>query len=65
MAYEGRLKEPLDKHGLKPEPVVRKALEEEVRRRPLSSIEEIAEGLSERVSRIPGEEVAELVRRGR
>jgi polyhydroxyalkanoate synthesis regulator phasin len=60
-----KLKELLDKYGVKPGPVVRKALEEEVRRRALSSIEERAKGLSERVSKIPDEEVAELIRRDR
>jgi len=60
-----RLKELLDKYGIKPGPVIRRALEEEVRRRMLSEIEERAKKLSERVSHIPDEEIVEIIREDR
>jgi len=60
-----RLKELLDRYGIKPGPVIRRALEEEVRRRMLSEIEEKAKRLCERISHIPDEEVAEIIREDR
>ncbi len=60
-----RLKELLDKYGIRPGPVIRRALEEEVRLRMLGEIEEKARELSERVSHIPDEEIAELIREDR
>ena len=60
-----RLKELLDRYGIKPGPVIRRALEEEVRRRMLSEIEERAKKLSERVSHIPDEEIVEIIREDR
>ena len=45
-----RLKELLDKYGVKPGPVIRIALEEEVKKRVLSELEEKAKRLSKRVS---------------
>ncbi len=60
-----RLKELLDRYDIKPGPVIRRALEEEVRRRMLSEIEERAKKLSERVPHIPDEEIAEIIREDR
>ena len=60
-----RLKELLDRYGIKPGPVIRRALEEEVRRRMLSEIGERAKKLSERVSHIPDEEIVEIIREDR
>ena len=60
-----RLKEQLDKYGIKLGPIVRRALEEEVRRRMLEEIRERASELSKRVSHIPDEEIARLIREDR
>jgi len=57
-----RLKELMDKYGIKPGPIIREALEREVRRRILEEIEEKARKLSEKVGHIPDEEVAEIIR---
>ena len=60
-----RLKELLDRYGIKPGPVIRRALEEEVRRRLLEEIEAKVRELSTRVSHIPDEEIAKLIREDR
>ena len=60
-----RLKELLDLYGVKIGPVVRRALEEEVRRRALLKIEERARELSGKLRHISDEEVARLIREGR
>jgi len=60
-----RLKELLDKYGVKPGPVIRRALEEEVKRRVLSELEEKAKRLSERLSHISDEEVVSIIREDR
>jgi len=60
-----RLKELLDKYGIKPGPVIRRALEEEVKKRVLSELEEEARVLSERLSHISDEEVASIIREDR
>ena len=60
-----RLKELLDKYGIKPGPIIRRALEEEVKRRMLGEIEEMARELSRRVSHIPDEEIARIIREDR
>lgn len=57
-----RLKGLLDRYGVKPSPVIRKALEEEVRRRMLDEIEERAKRLSRSVSHIPDDEIAKIIR---
>ncbi|MGC8982851.1 MAG: hypothetical protein ACP5KA_03755 [Desulfurococcaceae archaeon] len=60
-----RLKELMDELGIKPGPVIRKAIEEEVRRRVLEKLES---GISEVVgelSTIPDEEIARLIREDR
>jgi len=59
------LKELLDKYGIKPGPVIRKALEEEVRRRVLSELEGRAKALAEKLSHISDEEIASLIREDR
>jgi len=56
-----RLKELLDKYGIKPGLVIRRALEEEVKRHVLSELEEEARALSERLSHISDEEVASII----
>ena len=60
-----RLKELLDKYGVKPGPVIRRALEEEVKRRVLSEAKRDAEELKEALSYITDEEIAELIREDR
>ena len=60
-----RLKEQLDKYGIKLAPIVRRALEEEVRMRMLEEIRERASELSKRVLHIPDEEIARLIREDR
>ncbi len=52
-------------YGIKPGPVIRKALEEEVRKRMLEEIEARARELGSRVSHIPDEEIAKLIREDR
>ena len=60
-----KLKELLDKYGIKPGPVIRRALEEEVRKRMLEEAEEKARRLSEKVAHIPDDEVARIIREDR
>jgi len=60
-----RLKELLDKYGIKPGPIIRRALEEEVRRRVLGELEERARELSAKLSHVSDEEVATLIREDR
>jgi len=60
-----RLKELLDKYGIKPSPLIRSLLEKEVKRRMLEELEEKAKELSVKISHIPDEEIAELIREDR
>jgi len=60
-----RLKEMLERYGIKPGPVIRRALEEEVRRRVLGELEEKGKELSVRLGQISDEEVADLIREDR
>ncbi|MDK2384141.1 MAG: hypothetical protein QI199_04950 [Candidatus Korarchaeota archaeon] len=60
-----RLKELMDKLGIKPSPVMRRALEEEVRKKILEELEKRAEKLRKRLPEISDEEVAELIREDR
>ena len=60
-----RLKELLDKYGIKPGPIIREALEREVRRRILEEVEEKAKKLSEKVAHVPDEEIARIIREDR
>ena len=60
-----RLKELLDKYGVKPGPVIRTALEEEVRRRVLEELEREARGALREFAKIPDEEIVELIREDR
>jgi len=60
-----KLKKVIEELGIKPSQVMRKALEEEVRRRLLENLEKRAVELSKRLPNIPDEEVAELIREDR
>ena len=59
------LKELIDRYGIKPGEVIRRALEEEVRRRMLAELEERARRLSGKLAGISDEEIVELIRRDR
>jgi hypothetical protein len=60
-----KLKGLLDKYGIRPSPIIRRALEEEVKRRMLGEIEERAKRLSGKVSHIPDDEFVRLIREDR
>jgi len=60
-----KLKELLDKYGIKPGPVIRRALEEEVKKHILAELEERAKGFSEKLSHISDEEVSSLIHEDR
>jgi len=60
-----RLKELLDKYGIRPGPLVRQALEEEVRRMVLRELEDEIKGISEEMKSISDEEVVRLIREDR
>jgi len=60
-----KLKELLDKYGIKPGLIIRRALEDEVKRRVLSELEEKAKRLSKRLSHISDEEVVSIIREDR
>ncbi|MHB9301982.1 hypothetical protein [Thermofilum pendens] len=55
----------MDKYGVKPGPVIREALEREIRRRILEEAEKLARELSKKVSHIPDEEIARIIREDR
>ena len=57
-----KLKELLDKYGIKPGPIIRRALEEEVKERILNEVEARARELNRKVSHIPDEEIARIMR---
>ncbi len=56
------LKEKIDRYGVRISEVVRKALEEEVRRRELEEAAKAAEELGELFSRVPDDEIVRSVR---
>ena len=60
-----RLKELLDIYGIKPGPIIRRALEEEVKKRILKEAEEKAKKLSGKISHITDEEIARIIREDR
>jgi hypothetical protein len=60
-----RLKELLDKYGIRPGPLIRQALEEEVRRVVLRELEDEIKGISEEMKSISDEEVVRLIREDR
>ncbi len=59
------LKELMDRFGIKPGPIIREALEREVRRRLLEEAERRARRLGEELRNIPDEEIARLIREDR
>ena len=60
-----RLKELMDKYGIKPGPVIRRALEEEVKKRILAELEGKLRDILGEISSIPDEEVVDLIREDR
>ncbi|HDO20125.1 MAG: hypothetical protein NDF56_07540 [archaeon GB-1845-036] len=60
-----KLKQLLDKYGIKPSPIIRKALEEEVKRRMLDEIEGKARELRRKVAHISDEEIVKIIREDR
>ncbi|MEM4487959.1 MAG: hypothetical protein QXK88_04035 [Desulfurococcaceae archaeon] len=60
-----RLKDLLDKYGIKPGSVIRRALEEEVKKRVLEELERVSRGLSQELSNISDEEIVRLIREDR
>ncbi|MEM3070148.1 MAG: hypothetical protein QXD04_04890 [Candidatus Bathyarchaeia archaeon] len=60
-----RLKELMDRLEVRPGPVIRRALEEEVRRVLLERLRERAVELSGRLEHISDEEIAEIIREDR
>lgn len=60
-----KLKELLDKYGIKPGPVIRRSLEGEVKKYVLRELEERAKRLSRKIPKIPDEEIARIIREDR
>ena len=56
------LKEKIDRYGVRVSEVVRKALEEEVRRREFEEAVKAAEELGELFSKIPDEEIVRVIK---
>lgn len=57
-----RLKELMDKYDVKPGPVIRRALEEEIKKRILEELVEESKELSTELSHISDEEIVRLIR---
>ncbi|RLE59153.1 MAG: hypothetical protein DRJ35_06395 [Thermoprotei archaeon] len=57
-----RLKELMDKYGIKPGPVIREALEREVRKAVLNELEKKAKKLSKKLPPISDEDIAKIIR---
>ncbi|AKG38575.1 hypothetical protein MA03_03735 [Infirmifilum uzonense] len=57
--------EAMRRYGIRPGPIIRKALEEAVKRRILEEIDTRLEKFSELLDKIPDEEVARLIREDR
>ncbi|MEM2238752.1 MAG: hypothetical protein QXM89_03805 [Candidatus Bathyarchaeia archaeon] len=60
-----KVKELMDTLGIKPGPVIRKALEEEIKRVLLEKLEDDAKRLSLKLKDITDDEIAELIREDR
>ncbi|AFH42647.1 hypothetical protein IOK49_04040 [Fervidicoccus fontis] len=60
-----RLKELMDKYGIKPGPVIRKAIEEEVKKYVLKEVEKELSEISQELSAIQDDEIARLIREDR
>jgi myo-inositol-1-phosphate synthase len=60
-----KLKELIEKYNIKPSQIIRRAIEEEVRKRALEELEGRAKKLSKRLERISEEEIVRLIREDR
>lgn len=60
-----RLKTIMDSLGIKPGPLIRRSIEEEIRRKIFEQLEVKAKMLSEKLPPISDEEIAELIREDR
>jgi hypothetical protein len=60
-----RLKELMDKYGIKPGPVIKKAIEEEVKKYVLKEVEKELSEISQELSAIQDDEIARLIREDR
>lgn len=60
-----RLKELLNRYNIKPGSIIRRALEEEVKKRMLEELEKLSRELSRELSHIPDEEVVKMIREDR
>jgi len=60
-----RLKELLDRYNIKPGSIIRRALEEEVKRRMLEELERLSREFSRELSHIPDEEIVKVIREDR
>lgn len=57
--------EKLKEYGIKPGPVIRKALEETLRKKILERVDEELKGVADELGRISDEEIAQLIREER
>lgn len=60
-----RLQELLDKYRIKPGPIIRRALENDVKKKMLEQVESEVKRLSKKVSHIHDEEIVRLIREDR
>lgn len=59
------LKELLDKYNIKPGPIIRRALEEEVKKKVLEELEALSKEVSSELSQVADEEIVRLIREDR
>ena len=60
-----KLKELMDRYGIKPAPIIRRALEEEVKKQILIELEDKLKEILNEIANIPDEEVVGLIREDR
>ncbi|MEM1611489.1 MAG: hypothetical protein QXQ57_07595 [Sulfolobales archaeon] len=60
-----KLKELMDRYGIKPAPIIRRALEEEVKKHILIELEAKLKEILGEIASIPDEEVVRLIREDR
>jgi oligoendopeptidase F len=60
-----RLKELMNRYNIKPGPVIREALEREVRKRAFEELEKKAKEISKELAHISDEEITRLIREDR
>uniref|UniRef100_A0A7J3JQB8 CopG family transcriptional regulator n=2 Tax=Ignisphaera aggregans TaxID=334771 RepID=A0A7J3JQB8_9CREN len=60
-----KLEELLDEYNTKPDPIIRRALEEEIRKQMLKELEILSKEVMSEISEISGEEIVKLIREDR